>query len=854
MNKFISRAFILFLVFATQMQSLSSVVYAQEASGSADQPASSSAQSNNPFPSVSQTNTIPNPFDESQTIATKEDMKISISNLLNQALSNISSISSAIIRQATVVHDLARRTYRFNESVQLSVNNAGASDLQVALTDAKGQNVDAAVIDKSTIDTQTTITVHPFSSTRFKPGKYTIHVTDPQGNTSTQDFTWGVLAINTAKSIYTPNETAKIAMAVLDDQGAMVCDAKVSLEIKNDALKIDDLLTTDNGKITVNSQCQSHSFSLTPDYEATYQLAGIGQYDLTLTATTKNGTYSINDSINVVNSVPFDVERVSATRIYPPSIYPVIFHIKANQDFSGTVSEFVPADFQISEYASDSAKSYNSTGLTAMSPEMQEAFGTTTLNILQPFAGDYEMTQGFGAQLTDPVEKKYYEQFGLPGHDGLDFSMRSGTPVLATDDGVVTLAGDASYGTTIIIKHGWGNSYYGHLSKLEVAVGDKVKRGQEIALSGNTGHTTGAHLHFGIRPKDPNMDNGYYGKVDPAPFLVSSDSNKATFAVSSTPSSNAVKVINWNVDLKKGDTIDLAYSFLAPRVSPQFYTLGPLTFSENGHSIFREARRWQIAADEAPLPFQLQHQQTRYQFYYTPSQQITTKNATANPDAAQLIATSSASSDTKSAFKIGKSHTTYNQIFPEQLNSILGDVATPPGTPCTNTKNACVGWIFDTPINSIMPAGNWTFTITTLSSDAASAAGSSFINVCVWKVSVSGGNVSPAGTGTNIGSPNECVQGSTNVQTASGLTTQTISYPTTQVYFSSSEYIYVEIWLNTTVACGNGCAVGAQVAMQTNNGSNDSFLIFGPTLDQLMRHGQWFNTQASPNKIMPFAF
>jgi hypothetical protein len=74
-----------------------------------------------------------------------------------------------------------------------------------------------------------------------------------------------------------------------------------------------------------------------------------------------------------------------------------------------------------------------------------------------------------------------------------------------------------------------------------------------------------------------------------------------------------------------------------------------------------------------------------------------------------------------------------------------------------------------------------------------------------------------------------------------------------QTYFASNEYLYVEYWDNTTVACGNGCGVGASLKME-ENGSSDYFIQFGPTLDQLMRHGMWFNTQSSPNKIMSFTF
>lgn len=64
-----------------------------------------------------------------------------------------------------------------------------------------------------------------------------------------------------------------------------------------------------------------------------------------------------------------------------------------------------------------------------------------------------------------------------------------------------------------------GKSYYGHLSKISVAEGEMIARGGAIGLSGNTGLSTGPHLHFGVKPNSAQMDNGYYGKVDPAPYL-----------------------------------------------------------------------------------------------------------------------------------------------------------------------------------------------------------------------------------------------------------------------------------------------------------------------------------------------
>ncbi|HCA26407.1 MAG TPA: peptidase M23 [Betaproteobacteria bacterium] len=95
-------------------------------------------------------------------------------------------------------------------------------------------------------------------------------------------------------------------------------------------------------------------------------------------------------------------------------------------------------------------------------------------------------------------------------HEGVDFMVRVGTPVLAAANGVVTYArfNPFGYGNLVAINHGNGLvTRYAHCSKLLVKEGDIVLRGQEIALSGDTGRSTGPHLHFEVRyhgvPQNP---------------------------------------------------------------------------------------------------------------------------------------------------------------------------------------------------------------------------------------------------------------------------------------------------------------------------------------------------------------
>lgn len=98
-------------------------------------------------------------------------------------------------------------------------------------------------------------------------------------------------------------------------------------------------------------------------------------------------------------------------------------------------------------------------------------------------------------------------------HSGIDFANATGTPIYASDGGEIIRAGYfGGYGLCVEIQHKSGvKTRYGHCSQALVSTGDKVYQGQEIALVGNTGHSTGSHLHFEI------ILNG--SQVDPLPYL-----------------------------------------------------------------------------------------------------------------------------------------------------------------------------------------------------------------------------------------------------------------------------------------------------------------------------------------------
>jgi murein DD-endopeptidase MepM/ murein hydrolase activator NlpD len=126
--------------------------------------------------------------------------------------------------------------------------------------------------------------------------------------------------------------------------------------------------------------------------------------------------------------------------------------------------------------------------------------------VRKPIDGDLELMSGFGVR-TDPFTSS-------PAmHTGLDLHGETGDPVRATADGVVTAAGwSGGYGRVVDIDHGNGlSTRYGHLSSIDVRIGQAVRCGQIIGKVGSTGRSTGPHLHYETRVR--------HEVVDPQKFL-----------------------------------------------------------------------------------------------------------------------------------------------------------------------------------------------------------------------------------------------------------------------------------------------------------------------------------------------
>ena len=120
---------------------------------------------------------------------------------------------------------------------------------------------------------------------------------------------------------------------------------------------------------------------------------------------------------------------------------------------------------------------------------------------------NFSMTLPAKAKITSPYGKREPTEIISENHQGIDIGVVVGTTIVAAMDGTVSVVSNVGdYGTHLKIVNKDVTTIYAHCSKILVKEGDKVKKGQKIALSGNTGNTTGPHLHFEIRREERTVD------------------------------------------------------------------------------------------------------------------------------------------------------------------------------------------------------------------------------------------------------------------------------------------------------------------------------------------------------------
>jgi len=243
---------------------------------------------------------------------------------------------------------------KFNSIVNAASNQIDQLAKVSIVQTVYGQTIKADVsIDKNKKE----LLIRPEDVPNFTPGLYKLSLQlrtiDGVVNIN-QDFTWGVIAVNTNKSIYQPGETAKIGIGVLDDKGNTLC--KTGLFDKVDALSMEVIdpqgkqteFSLNDNTIQDSGHCGPETVTNLADFQSTYTTTTPGIYQMKVTATVYGRTRQIEDYFKVDPNVEFDVERTSfPTRIYPEAPYPMTFTVTANQDYQGPISDIVPGFFGI---------------------------------------------------------------------------------------------------------------------------------------------------------------------------------------------------------------------------------------------------------------------------------------------------------------------------------------------------------------------------------------------------------------------------------------------------------------------------------------------------------------------------
>jgi murein DD-endopeptidase MepM/ murein hydrolase activator NlpD len=149
----------------------------------------------------------------------------------------------------------------------------------------------------------------------------------------------------------------------------------------------------------------------------------------------------------------------------------------------------------------------SSTQESTTEPQILPSTTFASFNIQNPVQAKVDYSQ-YGIQSADlPVHGRLTQGY-TSTHHGLDFGVVVGTPVRSTIEGTVAFAGwsEAGYGNLVIVENGPYKTYYGHLSDIPVTVGQTIQKGEVIGLSGNTGKSSGPHVHYEIRRNHVQID------------------------------------------------------------------------------------------------------------------------------------------------------------------------------------------------------------------------------------------------------------------------------------------------------------------------------------------------------------
>lgn len=200
--------------------------------------------------------------------------------------------------------------------------------------------------------------LHLIPQRKFTPGEWTIKTTVTDGKESavvSETFVWGVLVLNTRKTVYQPGELVEFAMGGVDSEGNTVCRAPMNLVIMPPDGSSPTILSSDAGTIHFSEECSATSVTNAPDYSASFTPTVAGEYKLTLAALTDENPYTIQETLVVrEEAAPFEITRKSIpSRVYPLGEYDITLTVKPITDFKGTFEELLPVTYGIIDIGQD---------------------------------------------------------------------------------------------------------------------------------------------------------------------------------------------------------------------------------------------------------------------------------------------------------------------------------------------------------------------------------------------------------------------------------------------------------------------------------------------------------------------
>src|SRR3989338_7205804 len=297
------------------------------------------------------------------------------------------SQNSAVIKQPVEVLPLSQKDYSLTQPVIIKLVNNHNLKTEFSLIHQNGYLVNAFIKEEK-INTQTILRL--YAQNNFQPGKYLLKISDETGKTSELYFNWGMIAVNTDAPVYQPKDQAQIGLLLFDQEGNRSCNADVDLTF------IDQKLSTRNQTVKKNTaDCLTRSTSSTADYEATLTLPDkAGTYQLTVTTNTPSEKHSLSQTIEVRDNLPFIIKRTGPAFIVTGDPSPVTLKIKANETFTGTVTDTVPANLSI-EKSSLSKSILNFDNIATVSADLNSTKDSPviTTSLRMPFDGSYPISQ-----------------------------------------------------------------------------------------------------------------------------------------------------------------------------------------------------------------------------------------------------------------------------------------------------------------------------------------------------------------------------------------------------------------------------------------------------------------------------